>query len=144
MSQTFFFTCSICNIGAIEDWQHLFFHCRFSKRIWNHLHITWARLNAMEKDILLHLLFWRWFLLHARTFGGKETMQSLRGCNLLSNIGKVPLFMISLSICIEWRNPLPNICQCELTHFLRFVLVLLIWVFWIMYICVHCNLFLWK
>ncbi|PNT60932.1 hypothetical protein BRADI_5g08333v3, partial [Brachypodium distachyon] len=35
------FTCVLCHSGTWEDWQHLFFGCQFSQRIWNYLHIQW-------------------------------------------------------------------------------------------------------
>ncbi|PNT67527.1 hypothetical protein BRADI_3g28555v3, partial [Brachypodium distachyon] len=36
------FTCVLCHSGIWEDWQHLFFGCQFSQRIWNYLQIQWS------------------------------------------------------------------------------------------------------
>ncbi|PNT72188.1 hypothetical protein BRADI_2g40965v3 [Brachypodium distachyon] len=36
------FTCVLCHSGTWEDWQHLFFGCQFSQRIWNYLQIQWS------------------------------------------------------------------------------------------------------
>ncbi|PNT60822.1 hypothetical protein BRADI_5g05911v3, partial [Brachypodium distachyon] len=33
--------CVLCNAGVLEDWQHLFFTCNFSRRIWSFLQIYW-------------------------------------------------------------------------------------------------------
>ncbi|PNT60910.1 hypothetical protein BRADI_5g07865v3 [Brachypodium distachyon] len=36
------YTCALCHSGAWEDWQHLFFGCQFSQRVWNYMQIQWS------------------------------------------------------------------------------------------------------
>ncbi|KQK02277.1 hypothetical protein BRADI_2g00511v3 [Brachypodium distachyon] len=34
--------CVLCQLRVLEDWQHLFFSCVFSRRIWAFLQIDWC------------------------------------------------------------------------------------------------------
>jgi hypothetical protein len=42
------FHCVLCPCQATEDWQHLFFHCNFSIRVWSYLQIEWESGSSFE------------------------------------------------------------------------------------------------
>jgi hypothetical protein len=42
------FHCVLCPCRATEDWQHLFFHCNFSVRVWSYLQIEWESGSSFE------------------------------------------------------------------------------------------------
>lgn len=44
-------TCVSYQTGALEDWQHLFFICHFSVRVWNYLQIQWPGVGDLS-DII--------------------------------------------------------------------------------------------
>ena len=44
--------CVLCPTHMTENWQHLFFECNFSIRVWNYLQINWLPGNTFEQVFL--------------------------------------------------------------------------------------------
>ncbi|PNT68219.1 hypothetical protein BRADI_3g37323v3 [Brachypodium distachyon] len=48
--------CVLCQLRVLEDWQHLFFSCAFSRRIWAFLQIDWCSgpsVDAVQRNGLI-------------------------------------------------------------------------------------------
>jgi hypothetical protein len=44
-------TCVLYPTAVVEDWQHLFFYCNFSVRIWNYPQIYWTPGMTIEEIV---------------------------------------------------------------------------------------------
>ncbi|PNT67864.1 hypothetical protein BRADI_3g33103v3 [Brachypodium distachyon] len=40
--------CVLCSAWVLEDWQHLFSTCNFSRRIWSFLQIDWRSVPSVD------------------------------------------------------------------------------------------------